>query len=241
MAITSAPRRSGHPGHRRLQISFAALLAALALAMIGVALEVHGGGPSHPGVQGSGVAAVQTRNVATFSRLDLAGSNNVTVVVGARRSVVVRADSNLISHVTTQVVAGTLVIGDTGSFTARTPMSVEVGVPSLTALNLSGSGQISVTGFSGPRLTVMVSGSGLLSASGTATQLDVTLSGDGQAQLAQLVAQDVRAVVSGSGLIQVTATSSLNAAVPGTGAIIYSGNPPQETTNITGTGAITRG
>jgi Putative auto-transporter adhesin, head GIN domain len=54
---------------------------------------------------------------------------------------VVHADSNLINHVTTSVVAGTLVIGDTGRFTARGPMSVDVSVPSLTALSLSGSGQ----------------------------------------------------------------------------------------------------
>jgi hypothetical protein len=41
--------------------------------------------------------------------------------------------------------------------------------------------------------------------------------------------------------IQVTATTSLDAAVPGTGAIIYSGNPSQVTTSITGTGTIARG
>jgi len=88
---------------------------------------------------------------------------------------------------------------------------------------------------------VTVSGSGLLSAAGTATRLDVTLSGDGQAQLSQLTATAVHAVVSGSGLIQVTATTSLDASVPGTGEIIYSGNPSQVTTSVTGTGTVTRG
>ena len=179
--------------------------------------------------------------MAGFSRLDLAGSNNVTVVVGKPQSVVVHADSNLISHVTTQVVAGTLVIGNTGSFSARTPMSVVVSVPSLTTLNLSGAGQISVAGIDVPRLTVTISGSGLMYATGTATRLDVTVSGSGEAQLSQLSAREVHAVVTGSGLIQVSATASLDAAVPGTGAIVYSGNPSQVTTSITGTGAITRG
>jgi hypothetical protein len=42
-------------------------------------------------------------------------------------------------------------------------------------------------------------------------------------------------------LIRGTATASLNAAVPGTGAIIYGGNPPQVTGSITGSGAWTRG
>lgn len=51
----------------------------------------------------------------------------------------------------------------------------------------------------------------------------------------------MRAVVSGSGLIQVTATTSLDAEVPGTGAIVYGGNPVQVTTSVTGIGTVTRG
>ena len=241
MAITSAPQHSGHQAQRHYLIPIAALIAALGLAMMGVALLVHGGGSSSPGVQGSGVPATQTRAVPGFTSLDLAGSNNITVVVGLPQSVVVRADSTLIGHVTTQVVAGTLVIGDTGSFTARTPMSVDVSVPSLTALSISGDGQISATGINTPQLAVTVSGSGLLSAAGTATRLDVTISGDGHAQLGQLTARDVQAVVSGSGLIQVTATASLDAAVPGSGSIVYGGDPAQVNTSVTGSGTITRG
>jgi hypothetical protein len=241
MAITSAPHRGGHTGHRAQLVLIAASTAVLILAAIGVTLLVHGVGSSGSGIQGSGIPATQARTVAGFSSVELAGSSNVTVVVGTPQSVVVHADSNLISHVTTQVVAGSLVIGDTGSFTTRTPMNVEVSVPSLTALILSGSGQLSVTGITAPRLTVTVSGSGLVYATGTATRLDVTLSGDGLAQLSQLTASEVHAVVTGSGLIQVTATTSLDAAVPGTGAIVYSGNPPHVTTSVTGVGTITAG
>jgi hypothetical protein len=242
MAITTAPHHGGHATHRsQLTLIVLAATAAVIVAAIVVALLARGGGSAGSGVQGSGIAATQTRTVAGFSRLDLAGSNEVTVMVGPRQSVVVYADSNLIGHVTTQVVAGTLVVADTGSFTTRIPMSVEVSVPSLTALNLSGSGQLSVTGIKAPGLTVTVSGSGMLSAAGTVTQLDVTLSGDGLADLGQLTASQVHAVLSGSGLIQVTATTSLDAEVPGTGAIVYGGNPPEVTTSVTGTGTVSRG
>jgi hypothetical protein len=232
MAITTAPHRSGHPAHHGQPILIAVLIAALAVVAIAIALLAFGS---------SGAAATQTRTVATFTSLDLAGSNNVTITVGRPQSVVVHADSTLINHVTTEVVAGTLVIGDTGSFTASGPVSVDVSVPSLTALSLSGRGQISATGISTPQLTVTISGSGQLSAAGTATRLDVTINGSGQARLSQLTARDVGAVISGSGLIQVTATASLAASVPGSGTIIYSGNPPQVTTSVTGSGAVTRG
>jgi hypothetical protein len=45
--------------------------------------------------------------------------------------------------------------------------------------------------------------------------------------------------VSGSGTVFVTATESLDASVPGTGTIIYAGNPLDITRNISGTGTIT--
>jgi hypothetical protein len=232
MAITTAPDRSGHTAHHGRPIMIAILIAVLAVVTTAIALLVYGS---------SGSATTQTRTLAGFTSLDLAGSNNVTIIVGRPQSVVVHADSSLINHVTTQVVAGTLIIGDTGNFTARGPMSVDVSVPSLTALSLSGSGQISATAISTPQLTVAISGSGLVSAAGTATRLDVAINGDGTAHLSQLTARDVQAVVSGSGLIQVTATTSLDAAVPGSGTIIYSGNPPQVTTSVTGSGTVTPG
>jgi Putative auto-transporter adhesin, head GIN domain len=243
MAISSPPRRGGRAAPQRPRGLITALVLALAavlvLAAVVVALLARGGLPGS-GVQGSGVAATQSRVLATFSSVDLAGSSNVIVVAGGRQSVVVHADSNLIRDVTTRVAAGTLVIGTTGSFTTRSPMSVEVSVPSLAAVTLSGSGKISVTGIDAPRLTMTLPGSGRLDASGTVANLDVTLGGSGLAQLGNLTARDVHAVVAGSGLIRVTATASLNAAVTGSGAIIYSGNP-QVTSSVTGSGTVTRG
>src|SRR5215472_629641 len=241
MAITSAPRNAGQARHRSRVPFAAALVAVIAGVALGLTLLIRGWGSSDGGVRGSGIPGAQARTVAPFSSVDLAGSNIVTVAVGVPQSVVVHADSNLISHVTTRVAGGTLVIGTTGSFNTTTPMKVELGVPSLAALRLSGSGQISVTGISAPRLTVTLPGSGLIYASGTAAQLDVTLGGSGEAQLGQLIASDVHADMAGSGMVQVTATKSLDAAVPGTGAIIYSGDPPQVTTSVTGTGAVVRG
>jgi len=234
MVMPSPPRRTGAAHHGRLALM--AVLAAVTLGLLGCGA----GSPAHV-VQGSGVAATQTRAVAGFSRIDLTGSNKVSVVVGGRQSVVVHADSNLLDRVTTRVVAGTLLIGTTGSFTTRNPMSVEISVPALAALTLSGSGQISASGINSPGLTVSLSGSGALDASGAVARLDVALGGSGQAQLSQLAARDVRAVLTGSGLIRVTATTSLDAAVPGTGAVIYGGTPPHLTTSITGTGAVLRG
>jgi hypothetical protein len=191
------------------------------------------------GVQGSGVAATETRDLPPFSSVELAGSNTVAIRVGEDQSVVVRADDNLVDHVTTAVQDGSLVIGDIpGSYTAKSPMSVTVSVPSLDALTLTGSGVITVSGIETSSLTVRLPGSGVVRASGAATKLDVTLDGSGDAQLGQLIAGDVHAVVSGSGRIVLTATKSLDASVSGSGAIMYGGNPREVTKSVTGSGAI---
>jgi hypothetical protein len=244
-AMTVTPTPLGERGalHRS---HWGVIVGTLVVLAIGVALlirhDVSQGPSGSNGVQGSGLAATQTRSLPTFSGVELTGSNDVTVRVGRKQSVVVYADDNLLRRVTTEVHAGSLVIGDTpGSFTTKSPMSVEVAVPSLTALTLSGSGIISVAGIEGQSLTVRLSGSGVLRATGAATRLVVTLAGSGDAQLEQLVARDVRAVVSGSGRILVTATNSLDASVPGSGAIIYSGSPARVTSSITGSGAVVPG
>lgn len=241
--MTVAPT-SVHPGreHNRTRWMLVVILAFL-LGGLGVALLYESGvsgDSSSTGVEGSGVAASETRVVDPFGSVELAGSNNVVVRVGEQQSVVVRADDNLLDRVTTEVQSGKLVVGNTpGRFSTKSPMSVEVSVPTLSALTLSGSGNIVVDGLEAESLTATLLGSGTMTASGTATRLGVTVSGSGMVQFGRLVASDVQAVVSGSGTVFVTATESLDASVPGAGTIVYAGNPPDVTRSITGTGAIT--
>lgn len=102
----------------------------------------------------------------------LAGDNNVLVRVGAKQSVVLHADSNLLRRVTTRVRSGRLVIGTTpGNLSAKSPMFVMVSLPALDGLSLKGDGNISVTGIDSRHLTVALPGSGNIDAGGSATSL----------------------------------------------------------------------
>jgi hypothetical protein len=196
-------------------------------------------------VQSSGSSAVtQTRSVAPFSGVQLAGSNLVTIRVGTEQSVAVHARKDMLDRVTTQVVGGTLVIADAaGNGSTKGPMTVSVTVPALDSLSIpaSGSGIVTATGIDTAAFTVTLSGSGVIRASGTTTRLDVTVGGSGDAELQPLGARDVRALVSGSGAVAVTANRSLNASVTGDGVIRYAGNPTQLSTSVTGTGVIIPG
>jgi hypothetical protein len=239
--MTVAPMH--HRAPHRFELVLAVLLV-LVVAGAAVLLFRHGSfnGSSSSTVQGSGEAASETRNLAAFSSVELAGSNTVAINVGARQRVVVHADDNLLVRVTTRVLAGHLVIGNTGgSFTTRSPMRVDVDVPSLDSLRLTGSGLITATGIKATNLTVTLLGSGVVRASGITTRLVVTLAGSGDAQLDQLAAGDVQAVVSGSGRILVHPIKSLDASIPGSGTIVYTGNPAQLTSHVTGSGTVEGG
>ena len=83
------------PHITKLQLSaLSTLLIRAAIGVVMLARDFLPGSSRSSGVQGSGVAATSTRALANFGGIYFAGSNNVTVVGGARQSVVVHADSN---------------------------------------------------------------------------------------------------------------------------------------------------
>jgi Putative auto-transporter adhesin, head GIN domain len=225
---------------RALYTTLVAGLAALvAIAATVLVRDVFHDSPGSE-VRGSGAAASEARALPAFDRVNLSGSNKVVIRVGPKQTVVVHTDDNLVGRVMTNVERRTLVVGDEpGSYTTKSPTYIEITTPSLRGLTLSGSGVVSAVGIDSPWLKVALPGSGLLRASGRAEGLDVALGGSGDAQLGELVARDARVVVSGSGRADVTATKSLDAAVSGTGAILYGGHPAGLTTSVTGVGAIT--
>jgi hypothetical protein len=230
--MTVAPSNAQSRRRAPAVAAFVVILAALGVVALSLTMSRD---------HGSGVAAVQARDVPPFDRVELAGSNVITIRAGAPTSVVVHADTNLLEQITTRVEAGTLTIDQTGTFDTQRPMRVDVRVPSLTALTLSGSGVVTAAKIDAARLTVALPGSGVIRASGTVGRLEVALAGSGDVQLEQLTARDARATVRGSGRIFVAPSHSLEAAIPGTGTIVYRGDPAHVTTSVTGTGTVAGG
>jgi len=223
------------------------LAAVVVVAAVGVPVllahyGVFGGSSASSRVTGSGVAATQARELPAFTSVELSGSNNVRISVGDPQAVVVHADDNLLSHVTTRVAGETLVVGNTpGSFSTRSPMSVEIRLPSLDALRLTGSGTIDASGIRADAFSLAITGSGDVWASGRATSLRLTLAGSGVATADQLTAEQVNVVLAGAGTALVRATKRLDASVPGTGSVVYHGAPAQVRTNVSGSGVVVPG
>jgi hypothetical protein len=242
--VTVAPsplneHRRGHPPRVVWLVATAVVAAAVAVTVtLLLEHDVFQSSSSTSGLHGSGVVATQTRQLPSFRSVELAGANVVTVRVGGKQAVAVRGDDNLIRFITTRVTSGKLVVDQTRSFSTKSPMGVQVTVPALGAVTLSGSGVLTVDGVRGSEFTVHVPGSGLLIAAGAVSRLDARLSGSGDVRLQELTARDVTASVSGSGRLQVYAGRTLDASLSGSGAIFYSGSPAKVTRTVSGSGAI---
>lgn len=196
-------------GLRKLAIG----LAALALLVLLTACEIQIG----TGPKGSGIEASSKRETAAFSRIDLRGDAQVSIVAGRASSVTVRGDDNLMSRVKTRVEGDTLVIS-TRNYRSEIGMSVEIGVPALNGVELSGSGAIDVHKLSGASFSADLSGSGDMKIDGKVDELELDISGSGETWLDNISANDIRLGIGGSGDISASGTTdSLEVEIPGSG------------------------
>jgi Putative auto-transporter adhesin, head GIN domain len=82
-----------------------------------------------------------------------------------------------------------------------------VTAPSLDALTVQGSGNISVPGIRSVS-PARVAGSGTIHAAGTTARVDVAIGGSGTVLLSRLIARDAIASINGRGRIVLTGTPS---------------------------------
>ncbi len=189
-------------------------------------------------VQGSGTAASETRTVSAFDGVRATGTIDVHVVAGPTHSVLVHADDNLLTLITTRVDGSTLVISSNGSLSAKSPLHVDITLPALKFLGATGTGDVVAEGVDADELVVKVSGTGDVLATGNASTLKVSCSGTGDAHLGGLVAGDTDVATSGTGDIDVHVTGVLNASASGTGDVTYSGSPTAVKKSATGLGDV---
>jgi hypothetical protein len=192
-------------------------------------------------------ADTETRATAPFHAISVEGSWSVDVTVGKDPSVTIEGDKDTIAKVRTDVVNGELRVrlehslflsffrmGNTGK------LSAHITVPTLDAFTRSGSGEATITGLKGGKVTIESNGSGDLVADGQVTELSLELNGSGDANLAKLAAENATVTINGSGDIVVQAHKSLDASINGSGNIKYVGEPARLITAVHGSGSIGR-
>jgi hypothetical protein len=115
---------------------------------------------------------------------------------------------------------------------------VEVTLPKLASLHISGAGDINYLNVEQDELNLDVSGVGTITVAGTVNRLEADVSGAGNISAYRLFATHARLRVSGAGNIKATATASVVARVSGVGNIKIKGNPKERDTDVSGMGRI---
>lgn len=187
--------------------------------------------------KGTGKIASEIRECKSFKKVVLATAGTVNIQVGSKQSVTVSTDENLLNKIKTEVDNDTLTISSEDNITFS-KLQVEITVPKLHAVHLTGSGNLNFANLKGDDCEVDLAGSGNIKGSGNVDELDVVLSGSGNITLSELEAKDVDANLSGSGSIKVFSSKSLEGELTGSGVISYRGNPQKTDVKVTGSGRV---
>ena len=211
-------------------------------------------------VKGNGQIIQDARKLSGFDRIESRGSVDLVIKQGATESVVVEIDSNIAPLVTTTVENGKLIIDAKGNWATRSKIKVTVEVVNLSAVAVSGSGDVLARGlklkqlavnisgsgdarleeFSAETLTASISGSGDFFATGKAANQTFSVAGSGDIRTDGLEGCNVSVSIAGSGDAKVWATQSLEVAVAGSGDVRYRGAPANLKKRIAGSGSVSQ-
>ncbi len=190
--------------------------------------------------RGSGDLVEKEFPVGDFDRLEFGGALTVVARVGSPASVRAVFDDNLVDLLEIEVRGGTLVLDTTEKIKASRDARIEIVAPALEGIEVSGAGDLELTGYSGRSLEVKVSGASDVSIEGEVGELEVHASGASEAHLGDLAARRVEAHASGASDVEVRASESLLARASGASDISYRGEPGELDVDSSGAAGVKR-
>jgi phage-related protein len=167
----------------------------------------------------------------------------VIIEQNGTEALTIEAEDNLLPKLISEVVDGTLRLGEKSKLTIHLtkPVTYRVSMKDISGLMISGSGTVTAATITAPSLAVDLSGSGKITVGGTVDQQEVAISGSGEYQAKDLQTKIASVEISGSGNGAVTVSDRLDAQLSGSGQLTYFGNPPQVTQDVSGSGRVTKG
>ncbi len=186
-----------------------------------------------------GNVASESRDVSNFNEVELQGLGSLSIEQADEESLTVEAEEDVLPKIRTEVKNDRLIIGPTRNTSINTsePISYELTVKDLSALKVSGSGDVEAEGISADELAVTMSGTGDVQISGKVGSQKVDISGSGDYKAGELESTRANVDVGGSGSALVNASDELEAKVSGSGSVEYIGDPTVEQ-DVSGSGEV---
>ena len=178
---------------------------------------------------GSGPVNEYELAMTDFKHVSLLGPVNLSIKQGSEINVVVKAESDIFSHMSYKVKNEKLEIGfkdNIRCFETDYGVWVYVTVPNLESINSSGISEIISDGnLDFAKLEIDISGKASIELLGEIDEQTIRSSGTINVENFQLETESTTINVSGSGNIEVSCIDELDIDVSGSAKIAYTGNP----------------
>jgi hypothetical protein len=214
------------------------IFGSVAVAQENVAVRNDGGSTSPNRVMASGPDNTEIRQVGKFSGIELDTAADASFSIGPNSSIAISGPANILPLVHTEVRNGALTVWLEKWVVMSKPLKLVITGPSLQAVSVPGSATMAASGLSADSLDISVSGSGVVSASGSVKNVTVAISGSGDVNVSAIHAKTLVATVSGSGRLRGHASDSATVEISGSGDVRIDGNPARRTVSRSGSGDV---
>ena len=217
---------------RFLIIAGLAALAVLALAACDSLNET---------IAGSGNVVDREERVADFAAVEAGSAFELTITRSAVFSVIVSADDNILDRIEVVRSGDRLVIRlESGLSVSSATLRVEIEMPELRGLRLSGASRATVTDFqSSDNLDIGLSGASRITLDGSARRIKVRLSGASTLDFTDFPVDRAELTLSGASAATVDVRKELGPVrLSGASRLTYFGNPTIKNLNSSGASTI---
>jgi hypothetical protein len=207
--------------------------------------------------EGSGPYKTEPRKHHEFRSIEVCLDAEVTIRSGKDYSVMVSAEESLLEKIRSRVRGKKLVIESKRCLRANKDIQIEIVVPELEEIALSGSGNVyirdtmhfrnlllKVNGsgdmdvkLTAASLTSAINGSGSLILQGSANLHDIKINGSGNVDAREMPCNRSTVKVNGSGDVKAYVIEQMDVQVNGSGSVYFKGKP-KLSTRINGSGKV---
>ena len=191
-------------------------------------------------IVGSGNVVTQDRSFSGFSSVGVSSGFSFVITQSSSYSVRTITDANIQDYIQISQSGGTLSVGLKPGYSVTTSiLRVEISMPSLRRLELSGGAHGNATGFvSTSNFAVDASGGSKVQMEGQANDLTINASGGGQLDLSDFAVRNANVNLSGGSTADVHVSGRIDANLSGGSHLYYSDNPTLGSINVSGGATI---
>ncbi len=180
----------------------------------------------------------KTITVAPFTAINASKNYDIDVVIGKAQSVVIETTEKAFKHLKYYVKDNTLYLSTVDDINISDDVEVEIRIPALNRVDLSGACEIDVKNISGNSFSITASGASEGELQGSVTNLYLSLSGAAEFDTEDLKAKNVTVHASGSSELDVFCSNSLSLNVSGSSKITVYGHPIKVESNTSGISSV---